>query len=549
MKTFEWEGPMMAPEYVSKGYFRLANERVKLLAEEMLYAWVSLPEKYSQDKTYQKNFYSDLKFELTDNQKKLKFPKDFEAVLISLKDAYELEKIHKTEYKSTHKEEEKARIQYNKEHYGTCKIDGNETSIMYVVESPSIFRGRGDNPMSGHWKYRVEQKDIELNFKPGKGPRGYWKKVEWKPDVAFGGCYIQNIGHGGLFKTYKTFLFGNSKVNTERSVHKFEMARKVIENWDKLEKAIFEGIHSENEVEKQTAMVLYLVLKLGIRIGNEKDLDVMADTVGASTLRKENIKVVDDTLILDFIGKDSIKDHRELELDKFTSQEFRKVIDNSADKVFDRTNSALTEEFLRKIVPGCTNKMIRSAYGCGLLAYHIQQKNWDNLTDKQFKLQYDKCNMEVAIQLNHRSTIDKEAKKLQDSKNKERIKKAKQQLEQNKLRWASQIENINSQIAKAKTSDKKIELREKKRAIKQRELKAIQSFMDLKESLNFRIGIGDIALGTSKANYSTPELAFSLCNYTGKDPKLIYTSALLKKFEWAKDSKKTLWKEYPTIVK
>ena len=53
----------------------------------------------------------------------------------------------------------------------------------------------------------------------------------------------------------------------------------------------------------------------------------------------------------------------------------------------------------------------------------------------------------------------------------------------------------------------------------------------------------EVALNTSKSNYSNPMIAMSLCNDMNKDPKLIYSKALLEKFAWARDTKKSYWKE------
>ena len=64
---------------------------------------------------------------------------------------------------------------------------------------------------------------------------------------------------------------------------------------------------SSNIVKKQLGTVLWLIDHHGIRVGGEKG-DDEADTVGASTLRVEHVKLEDpDLIIFDFLGKDSIQ--------------------------------------------------------------------------------------------------------------------------------------------------------------------------------------------------------------------------------------------------
>jgi DNA topoisomerase-1 len=49
---------------------------------------------------------------------------------------------------------------------------------------------------------------------------------------------------------------------------------------------------------RQTAVALYCLDKLALRVGNEKDLDERADTVGLCSLRKEHITFPEDNKVL-----------------------------------------------------------------------------------------------------------------------------------------------------------------------------------------------------------------------------------------------------------
>jgi hypothetical protein len=72
---------------------------------------------------------------------------------------------------------------------------------------------------------------------------------------------------------------------------KFDKTFKVIKNYKKIEKHILDGIKSNDPVRKQAALCAWLIAETGIRVGGERDLSRVADTVGASTLRKENFKL------------------------------------------------------------------------------------------------------------------------------------------------------------------------------------------------------------------------------------------------------------------
>ena len=63
-------------------------------------------------------------------------------------------------------------------------------------------------------------------------------------------------------------------------------------------------------------------LQLALRAGNEKDSDEQADTVGCCSLRVEHVKLHDsiedkeNVVEFDFLGKDSIRYHNFVPVDK-----------------------------------------------------------------------------------------------------------------------------------------------------------------------------------------------------------------------------------------
>ena len=65
------------------------------------------------------------------------------------------------------------------------------------------------------------------------------------------------------------------------------------------------GMRSKKEAQQQKAVAVYLIDKLALRVGNEKNTDEEADTVGCCSLRVEHVKLDagENQLHLNFLGK------------------------------------------------------------------------------------------------------------------------------------------------------------------------------------------------------------------------------------------------------
>ena len=74
-------------------------------------------------------------------------------------------------------------------------------------------------------------------------------------------------------------------------------------------------MEDNNQENRQLGVATYLVDKLALRVGNEKGEDE-ADTVGCCSLRVEHIIVEDDDyIVLDFLGKDSMRYYNRIKVD------------------------------------------------------------------------------------------------------------------------------------------------------------------------------------------------------------------------------------------
>jgi DNA topoisomerase-1 len=91
--------------------------------------------------------------------------------------------------------------------------------------------------------------------------------------------------------------------------------------------------------DRQRATAMYLIDKLALRAGNEKN-DDEADTVGCCSLRYEHITLEPPNMVVfDFLGKDSIRFHQKTPViaQVFKNLKiFKKAPKTTGDMIFDR---------------------------------------------------------------------------------------------------------------------------------------------------------------------------------------------------------------------
>ena len=114
------------------------------------------------------------------------------------------------------------------------------------------------------------------------------------------------------------FLAAESKLKGLSDKEKYERARRLKDNIGKVRQGYQEDMESRDAERQQLGVATYLIDKLALRVGNEKD-ENEADTVGCCSLRIEHItlgKFTDEngnevggenTVTFDFLGKDSMR--------------------------------------------------------------------------------------------------------------------------------------------------------------------------------------------------------------------------------------------------
>lgn len=293
-KTLEHSGVTFSDEYQPKGY-KVAGEVLSPLAEEMLVRFSALRDTdYVKDSVFVKNFYSCLKLELNKVQKAIDFPKGYTEIINKIFDDLQKEKEEKAEYRKANKEQIKKEKDALKEKYGFALVDGNKVPLgNYMIEPEGIMMARGNSKTRGLWKYRVKPEDVVLNWKSDKkvpsAPKGHhWKEIESTNSQQIARYQIRV---GKDFYVNKCILFSaQSDFKKNSDDIKFENARKLVKNWDKIEKYIEKGIRSKDAKTKECALISWLILQTGIRVGSDKDVRENG-VVGASSLKVRNIEV------------------------------------------------------------------------------------------------------------------------------------------------------------------------------------------------------------------------------------------------------------------
>lgn len=193
-----------------------------------------------------------------------------------------------------------------------CLIDRDLEKISNaLVEPPGIFRGRGEHPHAGRIKQRVVPEMVSINVGQDepipmcKVPGHAWKRVMENKEATWLAAFRDE--RSSFAGTKYVMLAAESKIKGENDKKKYEKARRLKASIKKIRDAYTKAMFSEDVAINQLGVCTYLIDKLALRVGNEKNEDE-ADTVGCCSLRVEHISCEDDNKItLDFLGKDSMR--------------------------------------------------------------------------------------------------------------------------------------------------------------------------------------------------------------------------------------------------
>jgi DNA topoisomerase-1 len=501
--------------------------------EEVVTFWAQvLDTDFAKKEITIRNFTKELRKVLPEKYKNASLSDfDFTAIKEYLDKKREKNKNKTTEEKKADKEKRQKLMDY----YGWALVDGScEKMANFLVEPPGLFRGRGEQPLSGTIKKRIYAEDITLNVGDDEPV-----PICTQPGHCWG--EIVNNNEGTWLAYYKVrkntkyvFLSSSSKFKGMSDYKKYEKAKKLKNCIDIIRKDYYQKLEDKDPENRQLGVATYLIDRLALRVGNEKGEDE-ADTVGCCTLRVEHIKFEDNNVItFDFLAKDSMQYHNTVEIDEIVYENLKKMTkgkDKSQD-LFDLINASKLNDYLKQLMDGLSAKVFRTYNASFVLQQQLNKKEFNLNDDINKKITYyNEANRQVAIMCNHQRTVPKtytvksEQMTLALNENKKYLeelrdyvknfKKSKNKYKDSKTDIIKKVFPANKEKAEA--------------ALKKLEEKVENMSSKLKERENNKT----VALGTSKLNYMDPRITVSWCKKNEVNIEKIFSKSTRDKFPWA----------------
>ena len=503
-KTLSHNGVAVPESYLPEGLsVKVRGREVSLppLAEEMAYHLAKKKDtQYIKDPYFVTNFMKDFAGLLPDWCRGAKFEEvDFALFYEKVEREKKAKETMSKEMKKSLVAERKTRREALKEKYGYATVDGKKVEIAnWLVEPPGLFMGRGAHPLRGHWKPRVAQREVILNLDENSPvPPGEWKEVVHDHNSMWMAKWIDKLTE----KEKYVWLHESAPIQQSRNKAKYDSATKVGSQLEKIRAKIQRELTSRDPRARQIATVCYLIDRLGLRVGDEKEEDE-ADTVGATTLRVEHVKLNDGgALELNFLGKDSVPWSKKLEgAPPAVAKNIQEFIARKQPgrEIFDGINSSMVNRFLSGIVAGLTAKVFRTHHATLVAESYLKTEDLrgGEESDKLYHAKF--ANLKAAEFCNHQRTVPKN--------------------------WEGSLEKKKERL-------KELESREK------RDEKKIGR---LKMEISLQMQTKNYNLNTALKNYIDPRLYKSWGDYVGLEWTKIYTKSMQRKFAWVSYSK-TKW--------
>lgn len=551
-KTLKHNGIIFPPEYKSRGIgikIRAKPVKLTLTQEEMAYQWAKKKDTpYVQDRVFQDNFTEDFAKALGPDYKGLSYADiDFtEAYAVVDREKALRETMTKEERKAQAAARKKEREKLKKK-YGVAIVDGKEVEVgNYMAEPPGIFVGRGAHPLRGRWKPRITAQDVTLNMSRNSPvPKGGWKSIDANHSATWLASWTDFLTK----KAKYVWLADTADIKQNMDKAKYVKAEALAADIDKvLDRMAVDMDNSEDPEMRKISTVCYLIYRTAMRVGDEKDPDE-ADTVGATTLRKEHVKITEDSVEFDFLGKDSI---RWQETIKATGPHDKKFLRNLAeivqdkrgpkDEIFDGISSRKVNAYYSKIVSYLTAKVFRTYSATAAVKRYLAGHSDIRNASQDYKIYHAKrANLEAAVMCNHKRTIPKNFK--------ESLQKRSARLKEEKAKkpWEGAEDNLK----KAKESKPRTKLQKQRRRerikrcreqVKSKKARHAAKIEKMSRQIKLIEQTKDYNLGTSLRNYIDPRVVKAWADKTRTEWKKLYTATLQRKFLWV-EKENLRWSE------
>lgn len=489
---------ILFPKYEPRGFEILVQRRPLTLTpeqEEMAVAWVKkLGTEYVEDPIFVKNFFEDFCKALGLSERLEPKDFDFSEIVTHVENEKAKKLAMSKDEKKSLAAQRKAIREVNKAKYGQAMVDGEKVDLgNYMAEPSCIFMGRGKHPLRGKWKRGPSESDVILNLSPdAPRPFGNWKEIVWQPDFMWVAKWDDKLRGEEKY----VWLADSSSVKQEREIEKYDKAKTLDRKIDALRAHISNNLTAPDPKRRKIATVSYLIDALKFRVGDEKDKDE-ADTVGATTLRPEHVKIYEGgRVVFDFLGKDSVHYRNEVELPPQVIENLKDFMATAKSSVFQGVRSDNVGEFLSEVVPGLSAKVFRTYHASKVVGEYLQtarvrREDPDYLKKNVATL----ANLEAAIICNHKRKLPK---------------------------------NWENSLAKKVDRLKLLQMKKTK--------KSGEAVRALKLKIRTMKATRDYNLGTSLKSYIDPRLYYRWGKNVDFDWKLYYSKTLQRKFSWVENN-------------
>ncbi|MGQ9683985.1 MAG: hypothetical protein ACUVX9_15750 [Anaerolineae bacterium] len=378
LKQLVHNGVVVPPPPMYSGLILTVRGRAMTLTpeqEEMALAWARKQgTPYVEDPVFVRNFLTDFAQALGVEPPLREGEVDFGPAIAAITWERAAREALTPEQRKVRAAENKAKREALREQYGRAIVDGEAADLAtYLVEPSGIFMGRGQHPLRGRWKPGPQQRDITLNLSPdAPTPPGDWGGRVWEAESMWIARWKDKLSG----KTKYIWLADTASIKQDKEARKFDRATQLNASIDVVRAHICAGLQDPDPRRRRVATAAYLIDKLCLRVGDEKDPDE-ADTVGATTLRPEHVTLHGDgTVEFRFLGKDSVEWYKPVDgLPEQVRQNLEELLrdarpsrngPNSAagdrPQLFPDVSSRDVNAFLAEALPGLTAKVFRTRH-------------------------------------------------------------------------------------------------------------------------------------------------------------------------------------------
>lgn len=301
------------------------------------------------------------------------------------------------------------------------------------MEPPSAFRGRGEHPKAGKLKQRVQPEQVMINVSecapvPRCNVPGHaWGETRHDPTVQWLCQWTENINNQNKYMQ----LAAQSSFKGKSDRSKYNKAAKLCGNINKIRADYKKNLTSKSHETRQLATAMWVIDRLALRVGGEKDTDEEADTVGCCSLRVEHLKIDPNNegdgnleIELEFLGKDSMLFKQTIDFGSelytenngmgeqvYKNFELLCKKKKPSDDVFSDLTPSELNSHLKSIMEGLTAKVFRTYNASKTLQDELlkteETAGWKRLSAAEKVVEYNNANREVAILCNHQRSVSK----------------------------------------------------------------------------------------------------------------------------------------------